>query len=165
MGADRLHPHWWWRDRPTGPGRAVVADVDGVLADAQGRQHLLEGPTRDWRAFFDACGEDPVVSEVRTLLALLDESLHVLVVTARPVRIREATLAWLDAHELRYDLLVMRPHDVHAPAVDVKRAVVDELRDAGFRLELAIEDHPEIRDMYDEVGVPCLYLHSGYYED
>ncbi len=165
MGLDARNAHWWWRDVPVGPGRAVIADIDGVLADAQGRQHLLRGTTRDWRAFFDACGEDPVVHEVRALLRLLDPSLAVLLVTARPVRIRDTTLAWLAANELRYDLLVMRPADAFVPAVEVKRDVVDELREEGFVLELAIEDDPEIRDMYGEVGVACLYLHSGYYDD
>lgn len=165
MAIDERYDHWWWRDGPVAPSGAVIADIDGVLADAQGRQHLLRGPGRDWRAFFDACGEDPVVHEVRALLSLLDPRLAVLLVTARPVRIREVTLAWLESNDLRYDLLVMRPAGVGVPAVEVKREVVDELRDAGFRLELAIEDDPEIRDMYGEVGVTCLYLHSGYYDD
>ena len=34
MGADGNRAHWWWREAPTGQGRAVVVDVDGVLADA-----------------------------------------------------------------------------------------------------------------------------------
>ena len=43
----------------------VVVDIDGVLSDAAGRQHYLEAPRRDWRGFFDACGDDPVIEEVR----------------------------------------------------------------------------------------------------
>jgi len=42
------------------------------LSDAAGRQHYLETPRQDWRSFFDACGEDRVIEEVRTLLELLD---------------------------------------------------------------------------------------------
>jgi len=147
------------------PGRGVICDIDGVLADAAGRQRHLRGPTKDWQSFFDACGEDPVVHEVRALLTLLDPALSILLVTARPVRIREATVGWLGRHGLRHDLLVMRPEGSGAAAVDVKRDAVAELRDAGFHLELAIEDDPSIRDMYVQVGVPCLYLHSGYYEE
>ena len=55
----------------------MVIDLDGVLSDAASRQHYLEAPRRDWRPFFDACGDDPVIEEVRVLLDLLD---------ARPAR-------------------------------------------------------------------------------
>ena len=54
------------------PGPAVVFDLDGVLSDAASRQHYLEGPWRDWDAFFEACGEDPLIEEVARLLDLLD---------------------------------------------------------------------------------------------
>src|SRR6202035_5831456 len=106
MAVAPLRAHWWWRDEPSSQRRAVVVDIDGVLADAQGRQHHLSWGRRDWDAFFDACGEDPVIDEVRTLLSLLDPSLVVLLVTARPVRVREQTVAWLEEHALRWDLLV-----------------------------------------------------------
>ena len=164
MGADGNRAHWWWREAPAGQGRAVVVDVDGVLADAQGRQHHLAWDRWDWDAFFEDVGDDPVIDEVRTLVSLLDPALVVLLVTARPIRVREPTRAWLDAHALRWDLLVMRPADELAPAVIFKRAVVEELRDAGFTLELAMEDDPRNREMYHEAGVPCLYVHSGYYD-
>ncbi|HEY8080775.1 MAG TPA: hypothetical protein VIE15_01715 [Acidimicrobiales bacterium] len=164
MAIDSLRDHWWWRDTPLGAQRSVIFDVDGVLADAQGRQHHLEWDRRDWDAFFDACAEDPVVEEVQTLLSLLDRELLVLLVTARPQRVRDLTLSWLDHHELRWDLLVMRPTREFAPAVEFKRDVVDELRAEGFTLELALEDDPRNRAMYLEEGVPCLYIHSGYYD-
>src|SRR5579872_6227025 len=164
MPVDAARASWWWREGPLRGGEAVVVDIDGVLSDAQWRQHLLVGHRPDWEGFFSAAAEDPVVHEVHTLLELLDDALRVLLVTARPVRVRPETLSWLGAHRLRYDLLVMRPSGELAPAVEVKRAVVDDLREQGFVLRLAIEDHPAIRDMYDAAGVPCLYLHSGYYD-
>jgi hypothetical protein len=164
MAVDPRRAHWWWREEPCAPSRAVIVDIDGVLADAQGRQHLLRGELHDWNAFFDASGSDPVFQEVHTLLTLLDPSLLVLLVTARPVRVRSVTLEWLGRHELRYDLLAMRPAGEFAPAADVKRDVLGELREDSFSLELAIEDDPSIKDMYDDEGVPCLYLHSGYYD-
>jgi hypothetical protein len=164
MGIDARREHWWWRDEPRGAGRSVIVDVDGVLADAQGRQHHLEWDRRDWDAFFDECGEDPVIEEVTTLVSLLDRSLSVLLVTARPLRVRDATLGWLEHHALRWDLLVMRPARELAPAVEVKAAELDELRDSGFVVELALEDDPRNREMYLDAGVPCLYVHSGYYD-
>ncbi|HWC38369.1 MAG TPA: hypothetical protein VG476_07560, partial [Acidimicrobiales bacterium] len=60
--------NWRWAAEPVPPGRAVVFDIDGVLSDAASRQHFLESPRRDWNAFFDACGEDPLIEEVDRLL-------------------------------------------------------------------------------------------------
>ena len=65
--------NWAWHEEPLAePGEAVVFDVDGVLSDAAVRQHYLERGRRDWEAFFDACGDDPVIEEVARVLELLD---------------------------------------------------------------------------------------------
>ena len=97
-GGDRTN--WTWRPtngavRASGP--AVVFDIDGVLSDAAGRQHFIERGRRDWTAFFEACGDDPVIEEIARLLELLDSSLAVILLTGRPQRVQPQTLAWLAA--------------------------------------------------------------------
>jgi len=68
MTADYVRENWYWRDASIEPGRAVIFDIDGVLADAAGRQHYLDWG--DWKSFFDACGDDPVIEEIERLLEL-----------------------------------------------------------------------------------------------
>jgi phosphoglycolate phosphatase-like HAD superfamily hydrolase len=158
---------WVWRDEPVDGGPAVVFDMDGVLADAAARQHLLEGSgsgRRDWGAFFDAAGEDALIEEVARLTELLDPGLALVLLTARPVRIRDLTLAWLERHGLRWDLLVMRATRDFAASPDMKRVAVRHLQDAGFDLRLAFEDDRRNVEMFHAEGVPCIYIHSGYYE-
>jgi phosphoglycolate phosphatase-like HAD superfamily hydrolase len=156
--------HWTWRDGPVEAGRAVVVDIDGVLSDAASRQHYLEAPRRDWRAFFDACGEDPVIEEVKVLLDLLDATLRVVLLTARPERVHELTEAWLQHYGIRWDLLIMRPWGDYDMARHFKQASVADLRHAGFELELAIEDDRRNVEMFRRQGIPSLYKHSGYYD-
>jgi hypothetical protein len=158
-----LRPSWTWRDGPIEPGPAVVFDVDGVLSDASGRQHHLAGLRRDWDAFFLACGQDPLITEVARLLELLDPALTVVLLTARPARVRRHTLEWLVRHELSYDLLVMREHGDYLQAMEFKREETHALRAYGFDLRLAVEDDPKNLEMFEDEGVPCLYVHSGYY--
>jgi hypothetical protein len=146
------------------PGPAVVFDIDGVLSDAAGRQHFIERGRRDWDAFFEACGEDPLVDEVARLLELLAPELAVVLLTGRPLRVRPQTLAWLAHHRLRWDLLVMRDRGDYAQVSRFKRAAVEDLRTFGFDLRLAFEDDPRNRDMFHTEGIPCIYIHSGYYE-
>ena len=146
------------------PGPSVVVDIDGVLSDAASRQHYLEHPRRDWRAFFDACGEDPVIEEIKILLDLLDPALRVLLLTGRPARVHQLTEAWLDRYGIRWDALLMRTGGDYSQAREFKEEAVAELRRRGFDLRLAIEDDRRNVDMFRTAGLPCIYIHSGYYD-
>jgi hypothetical protein len=156
--------HWRWRDGPVDPGTAVVFDMDGVLSDATSRQHYLEYPRRDWEAFFEACGDDTLIDEVGRLLEVLDPSHRVVLLTARPLRVRPQTLAWLDRYGLRWDLLIMREWGDYSASRSFKRVTVGELRAYGFDLRLAFEDDRRNVAMFHAEGVPCVYIHSGYYD-
>ncbi len=102
-------------------GKAVVFDLDGVLSDAASRQHYLESGRRDWDAFFEACGQDPLIEEVAVLLGLLDPGISIILLTARPLRVQPQTLAWLARYQLRWDLLIMRDFGDHASAARFKQ--------------------------------------------
>jgi len=154
---------WTWRDSPR-LGPAVVFDIDGVLADAASRQHFLDGPRPDWEAFFAASGDDPLVDEVAALLGLLDASLAIVLLTARPSRIGAVTIGWLGRHDLRWDLLVMRREGDYRPARRFKESAVREIRDHGLDLKLCLEDDQRNVEMFREEGLPTIYVHSGYYD-
>ena len=159
-----MPPNWRWRDGEVEPGPAVVFDMDGVLADASGRQHLLERPYQDWDAFFEACGEDPLIDEVGRLLQVLAADLHVVLLTARPIRVQRQTLDWIERMDLRWDLLIMRDFGDYGASREFKRRTVHELLDAGIEPRLAFEDDRRNVAMFRDEGVPCIYIHSGYYE-
>jgi hypothetical protein len=156
--------NWNWNAGPVEPARAVVVDIDGVLSDAASRQHYLEAPRQDWRGFFDACADDPVIEEMRTLLDLLAPDLQVVLLTARPERLHPITEAWLARYGIRWDLLVMRGRGDGDVARDFKEASVGALRRAGFDLLLAFEDDRRNVEMFRAAGIPTVYFHSGYYD-
>ncbi len=157
-------PNWRWRAGPVPLGQAVIFDIDGVLSDAAGRQHFIERGRRDWAAFFEACGDDRVIEEVARLVELLDPRLAVVLLTGRPLRVQPQTLAWLDRYGLRWDLLVMRDRGDYSQVTAFKRGVVEDLRAYGFDLRLALEDDPANHAMFVAEGIPCVYIHSGYYD-
>lgn len=144
-------------------GPAVVFDLDGVLSDATARQRFLEAGRKDWSAFYEACGEDPVVEEGTRLLGLLGPTLCVVLLTGRPERVQARTLEWLHRADLRWDLLIMRPPGDHLRVSEYKRRALRALRAEGLEVRFAVEDDPQNHAVYLEEGVPCLYVHSGYY--
>ena len=156
--------NWHWHAGPVDAGAAVVFDIDGVLSDAGTRQHFIEQGRRDWDAFFEACGDDPLIEEVAQLLHLLDQSLHVVLLTGRPLRVQAQTLAWLKRYELRWDLLIMRDYGDYSRAREFKQWTVADLRRYGLDLQLAFEDDRRNVEMFRAEGVPCVYIHSGYYD-
>jgi hypothetical protein len=90
--------------------------------------------------------------------------LRIVLLTGRPLRVQPQTVAWLARHQIRWDLLVMRPYGDYSAARAFKRRSVGELRDFGMRLELAFEDDRRNLEMFRAAGVPCVYVHSGYYD-
>ena len=163
-GAGHVPEYWTWHDGVVEPGPAVAVDIDGVLSDAASRQHYLEAPRRNWNAFFEACGDDPVIEEVKVLLDLLDPELSVVLLTARPERVHHLTEAWLRRYRIRWDVLLMRPWGDYEMARDFKQASVWDLRNYGFELRLAFEDDRRNVEMFRGEGVPCIYFHSGYFD-
>jgi len=158
---DPAHLNWYWRDEPLSPGPAVIFDIDGVLADAAVRQHYLDWG--DWKSFFAACGDDPVIDEIDRLLELLDKDLAIVLVTGRPQWVRPHTLGWLERYRVRWGALVMREYGDYSGVDRFKRETLRELVVAGFDVRLALDDDPKNHAMYVSEGVPCIYIHSGYY--
>jgi hypothetical protein len=156
--------NWHWRAGAVEAGPAGVFDMDGVLSDAAGRQHFLERPYRDWEAFFEACTDDPLIDEVARLLDVISQDQRIVLLTARPIRVQPNTLAWLQRYDLRWDLLIMRDFGDYGASRDFKRRSVAELRGFGFDLQLAFEDDRRNVHMFHQEGVPCVYIHSGYYD-
>jgi hypothetical protein len=154
-----------WRHTPGEPGRCLLVDIDGVLSDASNRQHYLNNPegNRDWRGFFGAVSDDLPLPAVPTLLALLDPSLTVVLLSARPAWVLELTVDWLVRHEIRWDVLILRDDDALTSAAEFKREVLLELRSMAWDVALSIDDDARIIEMYRAEEQPALYIHSGYY--
>ena len=58
----------------------------------------------------------------------------------------------------------LRDFGDYAASQEFKRGSIRELRDYGFDLRLAFEDDRRNYEMFHAEGVPCVYIHSGYYD-
>jgi pyridoxine 5'-phosphate synthase PdxJ len=57
----------------------------------------------------------------------------------------------------------MREYGDYSGGDEFKRESLRELRAEGFDIQLALDDDPKNHAMYVSEGVPCIYIHSGYY--
>lgn len=104
----------------------VVFDLDGTLADATHRLHLLpEGAdknrTDSWDAFNLACWLDaPIPDNIQLLRSLCRAGHRIVILTGRCDVARMKTIDWLERYQIPYDNLVMRPSYDHRKDVDFK---------------------------------------------
>lgn len=155
--------NWLWRSDAKMPGRSVVFDVDGVISNANGRQHFVAGESRDWKGFFAACGDDELIQETARLMSLLSSEVTVILLTARPISVQQTTVDWFDRQGLDWDLLIMRASGDYTASLAFKQQAVRRLKVMGFELVLAFEDDRKNLEMFQNENVPCMYVHSGYY--
>lgn len=156
--------NWIWRRDGLPRTETVVFDMDGVISDASHRQYFLRDGRRDWDGFFAASVDDPVIEDTAVLLDLLGADHSIVLLTARPMDVRPGTLGWLDRHELHWDGLIMRDFGDYSVSREFKSRTVDQMRGRDMDLRLAFEDDIGNVEMFRSHGIPCIYIHSGYYE-
>lgn len=145
--------------------RTVVCDIDGVLANGDHRNiHLGRGrfPT-DWNLFHRDQHLDPVIEGNAALLRMLYQGgVRIYLLTNRPSAYRTVTEQWLVRNHIPSDGLFMR--DEGEPYATFKPEFVQRLLDNNVDVQLFIDDDPLLCSSVSSMGVPVLYVHSGYYD-
>lgn len=145
--------------------KTVVFDIDGTLADHRHRLHFIEGPVKDWKAFFDGMSNDGVFQPVCELLWMFYRSgTNVVFVTGRPERYRAVTKDWLARKlsiEVKDENLLMRHDGNRRSDVVIKTEALAALEARDMRPFLAIEDRERCVQMWRAHGVTCLQCADG----
>jgi phosphoglycolate phosphatase-like HAD superfamily hydrolase len=143
---------------------AVICDIDGTLADNAHRRHYVERPVgeKDWTAFFAVQHLDPLVTNIAlTFEALSAWGMAKVICTGRGEEYREVTEAWLANHGVAYEVLLMRPEGNRDDDGDIKRTMLEGLREAGYDPKIAIDDRNRVVAMWRSEGLTCLQVADG----
>lgn len=161
----KVYRTWMWNGASLPPGPVVVFDIDGVLADSAHRQHHITGPkeSHDWYAFFAACADDEQINEIRSILDVIDDTVGIVLLTSRPIAVREQTLVWASRHDLPWDLLIMRESREDMSSREFKTFEAQRLLDEGYEIRVVFDDDIRNIEAFHEIGLPAVYIHSGYY--
>lgn len=143
-----------------------IFDLDGTLALIEHRRHLVEGDTKDWRAFFAACVDDePNTPVIDTLLRLLDTGCDVWVWSGRSSEVMQPTQDWLAEHlgDCAHGVpLCMRVEGDYTPDEQLKAAWLDAMKAHDRRRLVAVfDDRQKVVDMWRARGVACFQVAPG----
>ena len=141
---------------------AVIFDIDGTLALIDHRRHHVETKPTDWKAFYASMADDePNIPVINTLLGLIRLGYVGLLCSGRPEDYREVTETWLERHFVSYEKLYMRPSGDFRSDVDIKREMLAQIREEGFKPVLACDDRDRLVAMWREEGLVCLQAAPG----
>lgn len=149
-------------------GECIIVDVDGTLANTQHRQHHMQSAKKDWDSFFRAMPHDTVFKEVREIINLFykHHTAHIILATGRPSQYAKMTLQWLKEGDVHFSELHMRAEGDGSADADVKKRMLDDIRKRNLDVLFAIDDRPEVVQMWRQNNVPCLQCDaSAWYEN
>ena len=152
--------------------KIVIMDIDGTLANAEHRVHLLPSARPDdprpsdelWQEFFDQAPFDTPNWEIVALNnAMRAAGYDIIVVTGRSERERQMTKNWFNLWNIQWDELHMRSADDKRHDTEVKAEILAELRARGMEVVFAVEDRATVTAMWRANGVRCLQVCEGDY--
>lgn len=143
-----------------------VFDIDGTIADCSHRLHLIEGDTKDWRAFFAKCGDDAPIPHILQLVSSLAVDSYIIFVSGRSDECRTQTLLWLRQHLgdwLASSDIYMRREGDYKPDDVLKIELLAELRADGWEPIMAFDDRTRVVKAWRAAGIPCAQVVDGDY--
>ena len=140
----------------------MVFDIDGTLANADHRLHHVkpaEGNKKNWGAFFAEAEKDEPYTHVANLTHMYRAAGYfVLLCTGRPANLRQATISWLDKHDIQWDTLLMRLTSERGPDYEVKKnTLIEFMKQRGYNLnqiEAVYEDKLTVAESFRKLGLP-----------
>ena len=146
----------------------VVVDLDGTVADCTHRLHFINGETKDWKGFFEACKDDkPIASMIDMVRALNERYYNVIFLTGRSELARNVTQEWLQANNLwNYDDLIMRPLEDYRQDSVVKLEMLNDyirtnLNDDKEAIGFILEDRATVVKSFRDAGFKVLQVAEG----
>ncbi len=134
--------------------RAIICDIDGVLANCDLRKHHITG-VKDYAAFYSEIPRDtPILNTIR-LLKDLDDKYYIILITGRPDLYRKETEEWLATWGVKYDVLHMRKDGDHRPDTDIKLDIYNEFISGKYHIIAIFEDRTRVVKMWRELHLPC----------
>ena len=147
--------------------KTVIFDLDGTLALIDQRRLLStksDGKI-DWDVFFDPKNIDldqPNTAVIQMAKVLKDSGHTIAILSGRSVGTLNATIAWLKAHDVPFDIIKMRPLDkMFMPDDKLKQGWLDQHFPDKSDILCVFDDRQKVVDMWRNNGISCFQVAPG----
>jgi len=130
----------------------VIYDIDGTVALMKNRSPF------DWSRVHEDEVNGPVADLVRFLN---DNGTIVIALSGRDGSCRELTENWLDANNIPFDFLFMRPAGDSRKDSIVKMEIYNEHIRGKYNVKFILDDRNQVVDMWRSLGLTCLQVAEG----
>ena len=145
--------------------KKVIFDLDGTLALIDKRRDLAtkDNGKMDWNVFFDPDNIDldlpnqPVIDMANMLHS---QGYSIYIFSGRFDKTEDATIAWLDKHNVNCDLLQMRPQGLlYKPDNDLKQDWLNVIK--KDTVAMVFDDRNQVVDMWRKNGLTTFQVADG----
>ena len=150
--------------------KTVIFDLDGTLALIDSRREISIGDDgkMDWDTFFNPkmiSLDDPNTDVINMARILKSQGFHIWILSGRSDRTKDATIDWLNQHDVPFDKLMMRPLDKKSHFMkdsDLKQGWLDDSdivdKDDVFAV---FDDRNQVVDMWRDNGLQVFQVADG----
>ena len=144
--------------------KKVIFDLDGTLALIDKRRDLATKDGKmDWDVFFDPDNIDLDIPNdvVVSMAKMLSSQGHpIWILSGRSDVTHQATVDWLNKHDIWFDHLVMRPQNhLYMPDNDLKQMWLDSI--GKDNVAMVFDDRNQVVDMWRKNGLTTFQVADG----
>jgi predicted kinase len=136
---------------PWGEKEIILCDIDGTIADGTYREHLVQGETKNWDAYYALLHLDAPIHITCAWLREEMEDRTIVLISGRPDTYQRETIQWLDRWGIPYDYIFMRGGGDKRPDTLVKADILKLL--PKEKIVCVIDDRPSVIRMWKENGL------------
>ena len=145
--------------------KTVIFDLDGTLAliDSRRELSLKDNGKIDWDVFFDSkmiSLDDPNQPVIDMANMLSKQGYTIMILSGRSDVTYQATIDWLNKHDIWFDNLIMRPQNhLYKPDNDLKQMWLDSI--GKDNVAMVFDDRNQVVDMWRDNGLTCFQVADG----
>lgn len=133
---------------------AVIFDLDGTLARLVSRTPYGEDQAK--------CEEDELRDEIRAWLYYhLGRGERIVIVSGRFDTYTEQTIRWLQANQIPYEALYLRPANDTREDQIIKQEIYETYIEPHYNVVKVYDDRPKILRMWESLGLDTVDVGDG----
>ena len=130
---------------------AINVDIDGTLA------HFHNRSPYDW----SRVGEDTLDESVASIVKIMYNHVHVIIMSGRDSICRAKTEAWLAHNGIYYNALYMRPEGNTEKDSVIKERLYNNHIKGSYNVRFVLDDRQQVVDTWRRLGLKCFQVAEG----